>query len=168
MSCNLDNDYLQKYIDGELDFVQNLIIEEHIKTCKECQKEVVYIEFLKSSLSEMSNALPNNEISEIVKKLVKIIPQDNSKYKKKSLIDILNLYKDINHASLMYTDYIPGVKNIDKVFKSTLKNTSSIITKAVQNKFNISRKSRYRFVRVFKKKRPQSNKTLLSLNWRSI
>jgi anti-sigma factor RsiW len=60
MSCHDVQNLLHPYVDGELDLVRNLEIEEHLGTCPACAKQVANLRSLRARLSSTSlyNAAP--------------------------------------------------------------------------------------------------------------
>lgn len=50
MNCRLDKDLLYAYADGSSDELEKFIVEEHIRYCEDCQKELNSIKNMDSKL----------------------------------------------------------------------------------------------------------------------
>lgn len=50
MSCKLTQSYVPGYLDGELDLVRKIEMEEHLERCAECAREVESLQSLRAAL----------------------------------------------------------------------------------------------------------------------
>lgn len=72
MSCKLDKDYIQQLLEGTLAPIEKIVVEEHIKTCKSCSRELAEMEklFLEfEELREIDIDIPD-EVSAVRQKIV--------------------------------------------------------------------------------------------------
>lgn len=58
MNCNEVRELLSLYIDDELDENEKLLVEEHLKTCEECQKELEEYKKIIQALQEIPDEEP--------------------------------------------------------------------------------------------------------------
>ncbi len=59
MNCKLDRVLLQDLLEDIIDPVEKLVVEEHLKICKECRKELTELKLLFWDLNNKSNLRDN-------------------------------------------------------------------------------------------------------------
>jgi hypothetical protein len=79
MKCKIDNDLLQKYLDNDLEKIEKIILDEHIKTCAHCKKELTELKLLMfeiNSLIEESINYPK-ELDYLTDSIIEQADKDN-------------------------------------------------------------------------------------------
>lgn len=114
MKCSLNQDYLQMYIDNQLDNLEIIVLEEHLKTCKSCLRELNKLKVLDWDLRRMPEPEVPEELEALREKLVAqyVVPQqsEDAEENKYSNTDYLKLqYSNIKHT-IKFVNYLPGSK----------------------------------------------------------
>jgi anti-sigma factor RsiW len=65
MLCDFDRNLLQDYLDRETGPLENLIIEEHLRSCPECQVELEHLMMLFWSLENQSETALPEELTQL-------------------------------------------------------------------------------------------------------
>lgn len=116
MECNMDSDLLQEYADGTLTGIERKIIEEHLKFCKSCSREVNEIKLFTFELDGLFKEdvdIPQ-KIEGIREGIIEKACSTGERYTVKKFMTI---QKQALRESLNYTNYIPGADIIKKVVK---------------------------------------------------
>ena len=129
MSCKFDTFLLQDYLDGAVDALEKIFVEEHLKTCKECRKELSTMKLLFWELNDIKGTeieIPE-ELDEIRQKSLDRIFENSQK--SMNLKEVVGIQKKnlINAGKFM--QYIPGAKTGEKYIKSSLKKAPSAALK---------------------------------------
>jgi hypothetical protein len=128
MNCKLDRVLLQDLLEDIIDPVEKLVVEEHLKTCKECRKELTELKLLFWDLNNKSNyeiTLPA-EVDEIKDAILERVAGNVSQSTTKI---ILNIQRKNVRAAGMFLDYVPGVKAGNKLVKDGMKAAPTVIGK---------------------------------------
>lgn len=128
MACKLDKVLLQDLLEGIIDPVEKLFVEEHLKSCKECRKELTELKLLFWDLNDKSNYaidLPV-ELDQIKDTLVEHIVGKASQSTASALIDI---HRNTIKSAGKFLDYVPGVTASNNLVKEGLKATPSALKK---------------------------------------
>ncbi|HWQ73210.1 MAG TPA: zf-HC2 domain-containing protein [Desulfitobacteriaceae bacterium] len=128
MNCKLDRVLLQDLLEDIIDPVEKLVVEEHLKICKECRKELTELKLLFWDLNNKSNyeiALPA-EVDQIKDA---ILERAAGKVSQSTVKIILNIQRKNVRASGIFLDYVPGVKAGNKLIKNGMKAAPTVIGK---------------------------------------
>lgn len=70
MSCESCNDYMMRYFDGDLNDIESAKFKQHLKTCKECNKEYEQLSTIFNVLETETGAEPPEDFeSQVMKKV---------------------------------------------------------------------------------------------------
>ena len=128
MDCKLDKVLLQDLLEGIIDPVEKLFVEEHLKTCKECRKELTELKLLFWDLNDKANydiSIPE-ELDQMKDSILESVAGKGSKSTAKIIFDI---QRQNVRASGMFLDYVPGVKASNKLVKEGMKAAPSALRK---------------------------------------
>ncbi len=128
MNCKLDRVLLQDLLEDIIDPVEKLVVEEHLKICKECRKELTELKLLFWDLNNKSNyeiTLPA-EVDQIKDA---ILERAAGKVSQSTTRIILNIQRKNIRASGIFLDYVPGVKAGNKLIKNGMKAAPTVIGK---------------------------------------
>lgn len=119
---------LQDLVDGAIDPIEKLFIEEHLKTCKKCRKELAELKLLFWDLNDKTNydiALPPE--LDLVKD--SLLEQFAGKPAKKTSEIILDIQRRNAKAAGMFLDYVPGVKTGNELIRKGVTSAPSALGK---------------------------------------
>jgi len=126
MDCKFDAALLHDYLEGTIDDLDRIFVEEHIKVCKKCKRELTMLKLLFWELNEINDdeiALPI-ELELIREKTIdNILDGVDEDFGIKKLLE---LQKKHMENSSIYINFIPG----NKLLRKGIKNTSSFIYNA--------------------------------------
>jgi hypothetical protein len=126
MDCKFDAALLHDYLEGTIDDLEKIFVDEHLKVCRKCKKELTLLKLLFWELEGISDEdieLPV-ELEYIREKAVDNIMADESEGF--GIKKLLNLQKKNLETSNMYINYIPG----KDLFEKGIKKSSSILYNA--------------------------------------
>lgn len=117
MDCKFDSDLIQMYIDGTIEPLEKVFVEEHLKVCKKCRKELTQFKLLYYELESLE------EVEEVPEELeqVRNIVLDNifeapNKY---GIKDFINQQKKALVMATEFVEHVPGKKLVGKSIKAT-------------------------------------------------
>ncbi|NLI91468.1 MAG: hypothetical protein GX434_04470 [Peptococcaceae bacterium] len=128
MDCNLDVTLLQDLLEGIIDPVEKLFVEEHVKSCKKCRKELAELKLLFWDLNDRSNydlSFPA-ELDQIKGALLEEFAEKPGKNTTEIIFDI---QRQTARSAGMFLDYVPGVKESNELVKKGLRGAPSTIGK---------------------------------------
>jgi hypothetical protein len=135
MNCKLDRVLLQDLLEDIIDPAEKLFVEEHLKTCKECRKELAELKLLFWDLNNKSNyeiTLPA-EVDQIKDAILERAAGKVSQSTSKIILDIQR--RNVRAAG-MFLDYVPGVKAGNRLFKDGMKAAPTVIGKVSKRLIN--------------------------------
>ncbi len=106
--CRFDPNIIQKYIEGTIDPLEKIFLDEHIKVCRKCRRELTELKLL---FWELENIDENKvevpfETAEIMESVIdRIMASETSKY---GLKDFINNQKKAFEGISAFIDFIPG------------------------------------------------------------
>jgi len=120
LACKLDKFLLQDLLEGIIDPLEKLFVEEHLKTCKECRKELTELKLLFWDLTDKSNYEIDfpAELDYIKDSILEKAAGQTAKTATEIVIDIQ--LQNVR-ASGKFLDYVPGVKASNKLVKEGVK-----------------------------------------------
>jgi len=128
MDCKLDKDLLQDLLEGVIEPIEKLFVEEHLKSCQECRKELTELKLLFWDLNDKSNyeiELPV-ELDQIKDSLLK---QTIGKASESTVTALINIQRNNIRTAGKFLDYVPGATASNNLVKESLKATPSVIKK---------------------------------------
>ncbi|ONI48140.1 hypothetical protein AN643_03130 [Candidatus Epulonipiscioides saccharophilum] len=149
MRCDLEQ--LSLYVDEELDLPQKLEIEEHLKTCTNCQNDLKMMLEIKEQLANFTMLdeieLPNNFHNELMQKIHSQTINLQTIHKDKSITNIKE-HKNIKH--ILYNKYylsaasifIIGIVGVSVYFNQDPKN-DNITPEVIPNMFTYEHTDNY-------------------------
>lgn len=126
MACKLDPDLLQDYLDGAIEPLEKLVLDEHLKVCRECRKMLTELKLLFWELEDLDQLEIPPEVSLIHEKVEKTLGQ-KVESENFNMGDLLNIQKNILDAQGKFIAYIPGLKtSVSYLRKSAVKASSRL------------------------------------------
>lgn len=108
--CKFDTDIIQKYVEGTIDPLEKIFLEEHIKVCRSCKKELTELKLLFWELENINE----NEVEVPVEASVAmetvidgIMASGTSRY---GIKDFINSQKKAFEGMGVFIGFIPGSK----------------------------------------------------------
>lgn len=135
MECKVDEDMIQQYLEGELGRLESIIMEEHLKECKKCRKELTEMKLLMFELEGLGEVAVPDEAEKVRRKVIDSISHspDSGPFSIKKMMDI---QKAILKSSSLYIKFIPGTHLIE----SGIKKVPSLFQKAESLAFSRGKK----------------------------
>lgn len=117
MECKFDSDLIQMYIDKTIEPLEKLFVEEHLKVCKKCRKELTLFKLL---YYELDNLEETEEVPEELEN-VRNAALDNifdapTKY---GIKDFINHQKKSIALASGFAEYVPGKRVVENGLKAT-------------------------------------------------
>lgn len=136
MSCKMNEDYIQDYLEGTLGPVEKIIIEEHLKTCEACRRELTQMKLLfweLEGLKEEETILPF-EVAEIRSKIINeyFDTVDSNGY---GLKEFIKVQKQAYEKAGLFLNFIPGLKPGASYIQKGIKKVPSLFYRALGNAF---------------------------------
>jgi hypothetical protein len=124
MECRFDTDLIQMYLDKTIEPLEKLFVEEHLRVCKKCRKELTLFKLLHFELDnlEETEEVPE-ELENVRNAVLDNIFDASSKY---GLKEFINQQKKSIALASEFTEYVPGKRAVEKGLKAT----GSLIGKA--------------------------------------
>ncbi len=128
MSCNkMDTTLLQDYIDETIEPLEKIFVESHLKTCKECRRELSELKLMFWELGDKGNyeieypkeldAMGSNLISTFLGK------------EKSNTRKVVDMQVNTLKMSGKFFEYIPGTKQTPKILKKASKRLAKGVKK---------------------------------------
>jgi Predicted integral membrane protein len=140
MGCKIDDNLLQEYIDGMLDPLQKVIVEEHLKVCPDCRREVTEMKLLLWEIDSIGNQkidVPAEAVNMIENVIDRV---ENERKKSFNLIDIMKVQVGVVKYTGAFLKYMPGVKTGEKYIKKGIKKMPALLYKTAAAAFTGGRK----------------------------
>jgi hypothetical protein len=117
MECKFDSYLIKMYIDKTIEPLEKIFVEEHLKVCKKCRKELTQFKLLYYELEtlEETEDVPD-ELENIRNSVLDNIFDESSKY---GIKDFINQQKRTFGLASEFKEYIPGKKLVRKGLKAT-------------------------------------------------
>lgn len=117
MECKFDSYLIQMYIDKTIEPLEKVFVEEHLKVCKKCRKDLTQFKLLYYELEnlEETEEVPD-ELENIRNSVLDSIFDESKKY---GIKDFVYQQKRTLGLATEFTEYIPGKKLVRKGLKAT-------------------------------------------------
>lgn len=117
MECSVGSYMIQMYIEGTIDPLEKIFVEEHLKVCKKCRKELTRLKLLYFELENLDepSEVPD-ELEQVRNMVLDNVFDTGSRYGMKKFI-----YQQKKSMSLAsgFVNYIPGSNAVKKGIKAT-------------------------------------------------
>ncbi len=117
MECKFNTDLIQMYIDGTIEPLEKIFVEEHLKVCKKCRKDMTQFKLLYFELDNLEEIKEVPDELENVRDMVLDNIFDTSH--KYGIKDFMEQQKKSLVLAAEFVDYVPGRKVIEKGLKAT-------------------------------------------------
>ena len=132
--CSLDRVLLEEYVDGMLNEIERLLVEEHIKSCDSCRKQLTEMKLLFweiESISDRPIAFPD-ELGLLADKLMATVKtKPDTVFKKVS--NVFATQKRVTLAALGFSKSLPLARETKTVVKKTLQTSSTLFARLTEN-----------------------------------
>lgn len=129
MECKLDKSLLQDMVEGIIEPGEKILLEEHLKLCKQCRRELTELKLLFWDLNNKDNYeidIPK-ELDLLKDVVIKKTVQKQSLTPAGVLMEQqINTMK----SSSKFLEFVPGIKQGGKLIKEGAKATPTALTKA--------------------------------------
>ncbi len=117
MECRFDIDLILEYVEGTIEPLEKIFVEEHLKVCRKCRKELNQFKLL---YFELENLEEPKEVPEELEGIRNTV-LDNifdvpSKYGVK---DFVRQQKNSMALASEFVDFLPGKSMLEKGLKTT-------------------------------------------------
>ncbi len=130
MECKIDKYLLYEYMDKTIDPLEKIFLEQHLKTCTHCRKDITQMKLLLWEMDELSEAeseAPTEIYMARDAALLKIFEESDNKITVK---DVVGLPLDGFKLGGEILNYIPAVKTSNTLIKTGAKYSSKLVSKA--------------------------------------
>lgn len=131
MSCSVEDYVLQEYVDGTLEPLTKIIIEEHLKTCQSCKREVTELKLLMWELDALPEPVVPGQVAYVRAKVLEQVFGKSAQTK--PLREFLDLQKSIFQQATHFVKYVPAVKLIGNGLKSTPSVVGKLVNGALKS-----------------------------------
>lgn len=131
MNCSMKEELLQEYIEGNLNPAEEAIVEEHIKNCEGCKREVTSLKLLMWELDGLKDLDVPSDAAAAGRKAVDEFERSR-KTKSQSTVSIVKKQMEVMKISGLFLDYVPGFKKGQKMLSKGIKRMPSVIIKGAR------------------------------------
>ncbi|KXG73789.1 anti-sigma factor family protein [Thermotalea metallivorans] len=138
--CKFDEFLLHEYLDGTIAPLEKIILEEHLKSCTLCRKELTELKLLMwelESLDEMD--IPPDITLLRTKALGELAPAENQGF---GIKEFIHVQRNIFRHAALFLEAVPGIKSGAAAIEKGIKDTPSALYKT----FDILFKGRERLL----------------------
>nr|WP_114297735.1 zf-HC2 domain-containing protein [Anaerobacterium chartisolvens] len=129
MNCNLDKSLLQDLLEGIIDPIEKIVVEEHLKCCSECRRELSELKLLLWDLNNKDNyevEFPD-ELDDIKEAILGKVVSNGGKSAAGAVVEA---QKRTLASSVAFVKYIPGAKGGGRLIKKGGRAASAVVWKA--------------------------------------
>lgn len=145
MTCNMDEKFLYDYEDGTIDPLEKIFVEEHIKHCNKCKKQLKIIKTIENGLKAAPNktSVPDklSVISQMVAEncITRIENEDPSVRRRNYKENMKALRSVIINTQFLQNNnpYNKAVKKCIKVVATAAEKPAKDYIKKKMSKFNV-------------------------------
>lgn len=150
MSCKLDKQLIYSLADNTIEPLERIFVEEHLKYCDECKKELQQIKELDNVLSELELEIPISEKLSVLSQLIaeNCIDQmenEDINLRRQNYEEEMKLLK----RTIIDAYKAPFNNPYNKFFEDKLTKAAGVIGKPVKNYCN-KKMSKIKILKVFK------------------
>jgi len=126
MGCKVEDSLLQEYLDGMLDPLETLLLEEHVRICPECQVKLEQLKEVYGILASGEEEYPLELELLHLQVLKKMEPAGGFGMK-----ELAGLGRAIGEVSTRYLDFVPGCRKGQKLVRSLVRRAPGSVAGAV-------------------------------------
>jgi hypothetical protein len=137
MTCNMDEYYLYAYDDGTIDPLEKIFVEEHLKHCSKCRKQLEIIKSIENGLSMIQFPVPDrlSEISQMVaENCIESVENKDSRVKRQNYRENMKSIGNIIIRSQFLKNNNPYNKAINKCVKAAVSAAEKPAKKYIRKK----------------------------------
>lgn len=137
MTCNMDEYYLYAYDDGTIDPLEKIFVEEHLKHCSKCRKQLEIIKSIENGLSMIQLPVPDrlSEISQMVaENCIESVENKDSRVKRQNYRENMKSIGNIIIRSQFLKNNNPYNKAINKCVKAAVSAAEKPAKKYIRKK----------------------------------
>ena len=137
MTCNMDEYYLYAYDDGTIDPLEKIFVEEHLKHCSKCRKQLEIIKSIEKNLSMIQFPVPDrlSEISQMVaENCIESVENKDSRVKRQNYRESMKSIGNIIIRSQFLKNNNPYNKAINKCVKAAVSAAEKPAKKYIRKK----------------------------------
>ena len=148
MKCKFDISLLYSYVDGTIEPLEKIFLEEHIKYCERCKKELNTIKLIDDSLLSLDNDIPER-LSNLSDSIVEECLQESEGESFK--VNVSNYFQDVKTFSSMVINpqNIYYENPVENFVKCNVLKTSRVIFKPIKNYIN-KKKPKFKLLKLLK------------------
>ncbi len=129
VDCRFDRGLLQDYLDGAIEPIEKLFVEEHLKVCKKCKKELSELKLLFWDLEDLKKEeteIPP-ELPEMRKKVLDKLFENNEK--SMGVEEFFSLQRKIASNAGLYLKLMPGAGKGERLLKESVKKAPAAVAR---------------------------------------
>ena len=139
MTCNMDENFLYAYEDGTIDPLEKIFVEEHLKHCSKCRKQLEIINNIEKNLSMIQNNFPVPDRLSIISQMVaenciESIENKDSSVRRQNYRENMKSIGDIIIRSQFLKNNNPYNKAINKCVKAVVSAAEKPAKKYIRGK----------------------------------
>lgn len=143
MNCEFIQGLLQDYLENTIDVFEKIVVEEHLKVCRECKRELTELKLLFWELDEISQIdLPHEAIAVKEKVLTDLANTELLDNKKKllGLKHFIAVQNKVIDNSTLFLRFLPGARFAIEKSTSSTKKASSLLEGFIVNQMRVKSK----------------------------
>ena len=150
MSCKLDKQLIYSLADNTIEPLEKIFVEEHLKYCDECKKELQQIKELDNGLSELEFEISIPEKLSVLSQLlvencIDQMENEDMNLRRQNYEEEMKLLK----RTIIEAYKVPFNNPYNKFFEDKLTKAAGVIGKPVKNFCN-KKMSRIKILKLFK------------------
>lgn len=139
MQCKFDSDLLHEYLDDTIEPLEKLVLEEHLKGCRSCRRQLTELKLLFWELEDADQIEVPSEVHLIHHRVAAALKEDLSTGNF-SAKDLFSLQKNILDASCSFVGFVPGVQAIANQLEKNIKQKPPSLYRTLENMIKGTRK----------------------------
>lgn len=128
MECKLDVTLLQDLLEGIIDPIDKLFVEEHLRSCKKCRKELAELKLLFWDLNDKTNYDISIPV-ELDKIKDSLLQEFAVKPIKNTTEIVLDVHRKNAKVAGIFLSYVPGIKASNELVKKGVSTAPSALGK---------------------------------------
>jgi hypothetical protein len=150
MSCKLDKQLLYSLADNTIEPLERIFVEEHLKYCNECKKELQQINEIDDVLSDLEFEIPIPEKLSVLSQLlaencIDQMENEDMNLRKQNYEEEMKLLR----KTIIEAYKVPFNNPYNKFFEDKLTKAAGVIGKPVKNYCN-KKMSKIKLLKLFK------------------
>ncbi|MBB6218844.1 hypothetical protein HNQ80_005019 [Anaerosolibacter carboniphilus] len=128
--CKFDEFLLQEYLDGTIDVLEKIILEEHLKSCAYCRRELTELKLLMWEFESLPDIELPSEIPLLRSKTLNQL-QDAHGTNSFGIKELVDLQRNVLQNAGSFLEMAPGVKPGMVALKKGVKKAPSVLYRTV-------------------------------------